>query len=244
MRCTCLARNSRSPLLPLEDTQRSAGQRLDLPATRSSLLPSTRSSTSNGEDREPPLLPCLSGAYNEWSLPFEGQLFDHFNFFFSPGQIWIWIFLGMGFFTRCVAPLLALRLVSSYTLLPGSARLFPGAARASCRQGRCALSLRPSYRVAPESARAGASAPRFDTFCDALVGQWLPLRASEGAAIIIAQTNSIVKRIRMAGVRIRLTSAPRAGAEGVDVEEVMRACGGAVQGIKDRGYYHNRGNDG
>ncbi|KAJ1495622.1 hypothetical protein T484DRAFT_1925226 [Baffinella frigidus] len=24
----------------------------------------------------------------------------------------------------------------------------------------------------------------------------------------------------------------------------MRACGGAVQGIKDRGYYHNRGNDG
>ena len=30
----------------------------------------------------------------------------------------------------------------------------------------------------------------------------------------------------------------------MDVEEVMRACGGAVQGIKDRGCYHNRGNDG
>ena len=30
----------------------------------------------------------------------------------------------------------------------------------------------------------------------------------------------------------------------MDVDEVMRACGGAVQGIRDRGCYHNRGNDG
>ena len=85
--------------------------------------------------------------------------------------------------TRCMVALLAVRLVSSYTLLPGSARMFPVAARASCRKGHCALSLRlvSSFRVVPQAARAGASTPRFDTFCDALVGQWLPLQASEGA---------------------------------------------------------------
>ena len=34
------------------------------------------------------------------------------------------------------------------------------------------------------------------------------------------------------------------GAAAVDVAEVMRACGGAVQGVEDNGAYHNRADDG
>jgi hypothetical protein len=65
----------------------------------------------------------------------------------------------------------------------------------------------------PAAERTSAAAPRFDTFCDALAGQWIPIHGD-------------------------------ADDRSVEVEEVMRSCGGAVQGIKDRGVYHNRATEG
>ena len=66
--------------------------------------------------------------------------------------------------------------------------------------------------VVPAGLRAGAAAPRFDAFCDALVGPWV--RSQDGRSF--------------------------------PVEEVMRSCGGAVQGVREMQseLYHNRADDG
>ena len=66
--------------------------------------------------------------------------------------------------------------------------------------------------VVPAGLRAGAAAPRFDAFCDNLVGPWV--RIQDGRTF--------------------------------PVEEVMRSCGGAVQGVREMQseLYHNRADDG
>ena len=66
--------------------------------------------------------------------------------------------------------------------------------------------------VVPAGLRAGAAAPRFDAFCDNLVGPWV--RSQDGRSF--------------------------------PVEEVMRSCGGAVQGVREMQseLYHNRADDG
>ena len=71
------------------------------------------------------------------------------------------------------------------------------------------LPMSPAFVVVPAAQRQPAAAPRFDTFCEQIVGRWVQ---RDGAVF--------------------------------DVEEVMRACGGAVQGVKEGALYHNRADDG
>lgn len=71
------------------------------------------------------------------------------------------------------------------------------------------LPISRAFVVVPAAQRQPAAAPRFDTFCEQIVGRWVQ---RDGAVF--------------------------------DVEEVMRACGGAVQGVKEGALYHNRADDG
>jgi hypothetical protein len=75
---------------------------------------------------------------------------------------------------------------------------------------------------------ASCPPPRFDNFLDSIIGRWSNVRTSDG--------KSITSNISTAS----------------SVEEVMRSCGGAVQGVKEIEFtgslfdqmYHNRADDG
>jgi hypothetical protein len=78
------------------------------------------------------------------------------------------------------------------------------------------LSTCHAFGVLPAAQRLSAAAPRFDAFCEQIVGRWV--------------------------------QPPETGGASFDVTEVMRSCGGAVQGVKELGVeggiYHNRADDG
>ena len=97
----------------------------------------------------------------------------------------------------------------------------------ACQQGRTNLKMidklgvavlvslftrSSAYAIIPATQRAAAAAPRFDHFCDSILGQW---HCTKDRRIF-------------------------------EVEEVMRSCGGAVQGVREKegALYHNRADDG
>ena len=69
-----------------------------------------------------------------------------------------------------------------------------------------------AYAIIPATQRAAAAAPRFDHFCDSILGQWHCTKDQRN----------------------------------FEVEEIMRSCGGAVQGVREKegALYHNRADDG
>jgi hypothetical protein len=96
-----------------------------------------------------------------------------------------------------------------------SSHQFPNAISITC----CAAFM---FALRGISSFSPAMPPRFDNFCEQVVGSW-----GRYGSPIESKINSVG-----------------------DVEEVMRACGGAVQGIKeisrvdDSSIYHNRADDG
>ena len=86
--------------------------------------------------------------------------------------------------------------------------------------------FKPPKQPKSQYAFASCAPPRFDNFLDSILGTWRPIGSSDKA-----RSNDVTSG---------------------SVEEVMRSCGGAVQGVKEIQFpgsifnqmYHNRADDG